>query len=199
MCAKCNLIPNPVNPPPGATSLEGEVFLNYNMDDMETEITLDASGIPDPSPTGNGFHIHTGNDEMKMMTEGCGALQGHFNPLAVNHSGPDSDSRHIGDLGNVMVDNGGTVSWSRTDKVIRLSGDHNVMGRSFVLHAGTDDLGLGGNAGSLATGNAGARVACCIIKPTECPTTGISGAGSLKASLLSAVAVLTVFTLARIS
>ena len=31
---------------------------------------------------------------------------------------------------------------------------------------GVDDLGLGGDAGSLATGNAGSRVACCIIVET---------------------------------
>jgi len=29
---------------------------------------------------------------------------------------------------------------------------------------GQDDLGTGGNAGSRATGNAGGRLACCIIE-----------------------------------
>ena len=32
-----------------------------------------------------------------------------------------------------------------------------------TLTVGTDDLGLGGDEGSLATGNAGARAGCCII------------------------------------
>ena len=33
-----------------------------------------------------------------------------------------------------------------------------------MIHEGEDDLGLGGNAESLITGNAGARLGCCIIK-----------------------------------
>lgn len=31
------------------------------------------------------------------------------------------------------------------------------------MHAGADDLGRGGDAGSIASGNAGSRVACCVI------------------------------------
>jgi len=32
-----------------------------------------------------------------------------------------------------------------------------------VIHAGKDDLGKGGDEGSLKTGNAGGRVACAVI------------------------------------
>lgn len=38
-----------------------------------------------------------------------------------------------------------------------------IIGRAIVVHADEDDLGLGGAADSLTTGNAGARVACCTI------------------------------------
>lgn len=33
----------------------------------------------------------------------------------------------------------------------------------YQVHYGPDDMGLGGNAGSLKGGNAGIKVACCII------------------------------------
>lgn len=41
-----------------------------------------------------------------------------------------------------------------------------VIGKAIVVHAGEDDLGLGtgeAEASSLANGNAGARVGCCVI------------------------------------
>ena len=38
-----------------------------------------------------------------------------------------------------------------------------MIGRAIVVHAEADDLGLGGNEGSLRTGNAGGRVGCGVI------------------------------------
>ena len=40
---------------------------------------------------------------------------------------------------------------------------NSIMGRAIVVHAGTDDMGEGGDAESKKTGNAGARVACGVI------------------------------------
>ena len=42
-----------------------------------------------------------------------------------------------------------------------------VLGKAIVVHAGEDDLGLGGDDGSLATGNAGGRMACGVIRLVE--------------------------------
>jgi Cu-Zn family superoxide dismutase len=44
-----------------------------------------------------------------------------------------------------------------------LYGEHNVIGRAFVVHRDEDDLGLGGHELSLTTGNAGPRLACGVI------------------------------------
>lgn len=44
--------------------------------------------------------------------------------------------------------------------------NRNFIGKTIVVHAGPDDMGLGEGdqeAGSLASGNAGARIGCCVI------------------------------------
>ena len=48
-----------------------------------------------------------------------------------------------------------------------LQGQQSIVGRAVVLHAGEDDLGRGGDEGSLKTGNAGSRIACCTLTLTE--------------------------------
>ena len=48
-----------------------------------------------------------------------------------------------------------------------MSKRRSVLGRGVIVHADEDDLGLGGDDESLVTGNAGARLACCIIAVTE--------------------------------
>ena len=77
--------------------------------------------------------------------------------------------RHRGDLGNIVADESGVANIDIVNKQIslfpRLSiGNNIVLGRAFVVHALTDDLGRGGNPDSLTTGNAGQRLACGVIQ-----------------------------------
>ncbi|KAJ1367438.1 cysteine desulfurase Selenocysteine lyase [Parelaphostrongylus tenuis] len=50
------------------------------------------------------------------------------------------------------------------DTTIRLNGPQSVIGRTLIIHAMRDDLGLGGSPLSLTTGDSGARVMCGIIQ-----------------------------------
>ena len=66
----------------------------------------------------------------------------HFNPYNTLH-GDISDNvnnRHVGDLGNILVDSHGNAKYSFNDKIIRLRGKRNIVGRSVVIHADEDDL-----------------------------------------------------------
>ena len=78
--------------------------------------------------------------------------------------------RHAGDLGNIYTFPSSPVTFvTIEDNIISLGdgGLRDIAGRAIVVHAGQDDLGRGvGDKAveSKKTGNAGARVACGIIK-----------------------------------
>tara|TARA_B110000908_G_C10267723_1_gene466212 strand:+ start:5210 stop:5713 length:504 start_codon:yes stop_codon:yes gene_type:complete len=110
------------------------------------------------SPGKHGFHIHKNGD----LSEGCKTMCEHYNPFNLNHGGPNSTIRHVGDLGNVVADANGIARFVILDKSIKLRQPHSVIGRSFVIHKDKDDLGLG-TGNSLITGNSGSRLGCAII------------------------------------
>ncbi|EGY21106.1 superoxide dismutase [Verticillium dahliae VdLs.17] len=87
----------------------------------------------------------------------------YLNPHSKNHGAPSDEDRHVGDLGNIKTDAQGNSKGSVQDSFIKLIGPHSVIGRTVVVHGGTDDLGKGGHAESLKTGNAGPRPACGVI------------------------------------
>jgi Cu-Zn family superoxide dismutase len=114
-------------------------------------ITADVNGL---SPGKHGFHIHEFGDCSKLDGKSAG---GHFNPTARNHGGPESEERHVGDLGNLVAGDDGTAHYKWTDKLISFAGQNSILGRAIIVHAGEDDLN------SQPTGNAGARLACGVI------------------------------------
>ena len=102
-----------------------------------------------------------------------------------------AQARHIGDLGNIETGLSGRTRLNIVDHLALLRGPHSILGRAIVIHegeyiiavvfnklhifpthisncytTGVDDMGLGGHKDSLKTGNAGGRVACCIIQET---------------------------------
>ncbi|KAL7639835.1 UNVERIFIED_CONTAM: hypothetical protein RMT77_009248 [Armadillidium vulgare] len=120
-------------------------------------VTGEVTGL---SPGLHGFHIHENGD----LGDSCKNAGGHFNPYQMNHGGPDSAERHVGDLGNIEADENGvaTIQIFDTQPSLDPSSTAYIGNRAFVVHDGVDDLGQGGNDESLITGNAGARVACGI-------------------------------------
>ena len=138
-----------------SSKINGYILFKEDLKKKETIIELHLKNVPKGE---HGFHIHRTGD----LREGCSSLCSHYNPYNKNHGGPDSKERHVGDLGNIKSVNG-TVNKTMRDKLIRLRGKYSVIGRSVVIHSDRDDLGLGGDAESLKTGNAGKRIACGVI------------------------------------
>lgn len=109
-------------------------------------------------------HIHEFGDE----SDGCISLGPHWNPTNRDHGSIKIDihNSHAGDLiNNILSDGSGKFKFSYMDPRVQIKGDvtKSIIGRSIVIHNGIDDLGLGGNAESKKTGNAGGRMACDII------------------------------------
>ncbi|VDK48206.1 unnamed protein product [Anisakis simplex] len=111
------------------------------------------------TPGKHGFHVHERGD----IGNGCLDAGGHYNPLRQLHGGPNDLRRHVGDLGNIIANENGEVTLDETYDDLTLSGPHSIIGRAIVIHEGADDLGKGGDKGSMTTGNAGPRVACGVI------------------------------------
>ena len=134
------------------------------------EININIKGL---KPGYHGFHIHSKGN----LREGCTSLCSHFNPDNTLHGdiSDNKNNRHAGDLGNIFADKNGNVNTKLYDKIIKLYGKYNIIGRSVVIHEDEDDLGLGGlseygeiidskkHSESLKTGNAGKRIACGVI------------------------------------
>ncbi|KAL2122139.1 hypothetical protein VTJ04DRAFT_2594 [Mycothermus thermophilus] len=141
----------------GDSKVTGTVTFEQESESAPTTITWDISGH-DPNAL-RGFHIHTFGDN----TNGCTSAGPHFNPHGKTHGAPTDENRHVGDLGNIQTDDNGNSKGTVVDKFVKLIGPESVIGRTVVVHAGTDDLGKGGNEESLKTGNAGPRPACGVI------------------------------------
>eukprot|EP01127_Copromyxa_protea_P003801 TRINITY_DN13590_c0_g1_i1.p1 TRINITY_DN13590_c0_g1~~TRINITY_DN13590_c0_g1_i1.p1 ORF type:complete len:152 (-),score=39.76 TRINITY_DN13590_c0_g1_i1:35-490(-) len=124
--------------------------------DGKTIIHAEVSGLTEGK---HGFHVHAFGD----LTGGCATTGGHFNPHGKQHGAPTAENRHVGDLGNLIVGADGKGTLDIEDSQVALTGEHSVIGRAIVIHAGEDDLGLGGHDDSLTTGHAGGRAACGTI------------------------------------
>ncbi|MBA2367568.1 MAG: superoxide dismutase family protein [Candidatus Protochlamydia sp.] len=115
------------------------------------KIVADIEGL---KPGKHGFHVHEFG-ECKGDGESAG---GHFNPTKHKHGGPDSEERHVGDLGNLDADSNGRAHYERIDKMIQLEGENSVIGHSIIIHADEDDLI------TQPTGASGAKIACGLIE-----------------------------------
>jgi Cu-Zn family superoxide dismutase len=104
----------------------------------------------------HGFHIHEAGD----CSSGDGmSAKGHFNPHGKPHGNPSSADRHAGDLPSLKADKSGRGKLDVTVDGISIgSGPGNIVGRGMIIHADPDDYK------TQPTGNAGARLACGVIK-----------------------------------
>jgi len=133
--------------------------------------------VHDLVPGFHGIHVHSAGLCVSPFTSALG----HFNPGGATHGG------HAGDLPSLLVDKDGNGELRFTTSAFTLDGLlANQAGTALIIHAGPDNyaniptsryfhlLGdiqvAGPDATTLATGDAGGRVACGVLTaPTTAP------------------------------
>jgi Cu-Zn family superoxide dismutase len=103
------------------------------------------------------FHVHERGDCSAADASSAG---GHFNPLGAPHGRANSGPHHAGDMDNLMATADGTAQVDVLLHGVVLGGGaaNDIVGRALVAHADPDDYR------SQPAGNAGARVACGVIR-----------------------------------
>jgi Cu-Zn family superoxide dismutase len=119
----------------------------------KVHVTATITGLPPNSE--HGFHVHEKGD----CSSGDGmSAGGHFNPDGKPH-GPQNAPHHAGDMPSLKADAKGTAKASFTlDGVTVASGAMSLVGRGLIVHKDPDDFK------TQPTGNAGARLACAVIR-----------------------------------
>ncbi|ODU43544.1 MAG: superoxide dismutase [Lysobacteraceae bacterium SCN 69-48] len=107
----------------------------------------------------HGFHIHEKGDCSAADASSAG---GHFNPAAKPHGRTGHGAHHAGDGDNLVADSQGVARVNAHFSGVSLGGGsaNDIAGRALIVHANADDYS------SQPAGNAGARVACGLIRVT---------------------------------
>ena len=125
-----------------------------NFEQMGGKVRVTAQAIRLPGDREFGFHIH----EVGDCSSGDGmSAKGHFNPYGKPHG--QGAERHAGDMPNLKSDAKGKAKLTVDLDIITIArGPASIVGRSVIVHADPDDYK------TQPTGNAGARLACGVIK-----------------------------------
>ncbi|MGB7292605.1 MAG: superoxide dismutase family protein [Thermodesulfobacteriota bacterium] len=107
----------------------------------------------------HGFHIHAVG---KCETPDFKSAGGHFDPHEKKHGLKNPEGPHVGDMPNLLVGPDGTASAVGLAPLATLGNGKNSLfhegGTALVMHAGRDDQITD------PAGDAGARIACGVIK-----------------------------------
>ncbi|KAF5907041.1 extracellular superoxide dismutase [Cu-Zn]-like [Clarias magur] len=149
--ATCELVPDR-KLPTGQPEIYGQVLFKQTFPAGILQVLINVHGLPTDDQQKRAIHVHQYGD----LSQGCITAGPHYNPLGVDHP------EHPGDFGNFVAINGTIRQHLKMDRGT-LFGGRSILGRAVVIHEKEDDLGLGPNEESKRSGNAGRRIAGCVI------------------------------------
>ncbi|KAJ3705801.1 hypothetical protein LUZ61_009506 [Rhynchospora tenuis] len=120
---------------------EGAMDWDEDWDKFEDEGPTTVTGSISGLELGlHGFHA------LGDTTNGClSTARPHFNHVGKEHGVPEDENHHDGDLGNLIVGEGGIANFTKVDNQIPLTGANSIVGRAIVVHSDPDDRGQGGH------------------------------------------------------
>ncbi|WP_312236586.1 superoxide dismutase family protein [Stenotrophomonas sp.] len=140
--------------PTKGNDVKGNV--TFSVVDGKVHVKGQVSGLKPNSE--HGFHIHEKGD--CSAPDGASA-GGHFNPAKEDHGNVATTPHHGGDIPNIKADAQGNAIVDAdvsTNVNVGKGDDFDIVGRGLIVHADADDYK------TQPTGNAGARLACAVIK-----------------------------------
>ncbi|XP_043099449.1 extracellular superoxide dismutase [Puntigrus tetrazona] len=149
--ATCEVAPVP-DLPASQPQISGQVLFKQVFPNGTLEAKINLRGLPADDRQVRAIHIHQYGD----LSQGCVTVGPHYNPRAVDHPA------HPGDLGNFVSEQGAIRRFLKLPEA-KLFGAQSVLGRAVVVHEKEDDLGMGSDEESRRSGNAGKRIAGCVI------------------------------------
>lgn len=135
---------------------EAKGSITFKVVDGRVHVSGQVAGLKPNSE--HGFHIHETGDCSAPDGSSAG---GHFNPDQKNHGSVAQDPHHGGDMANIKANAEGVamIDAPVSSNVNIGKGDgSDIVGRGLIVHADADDYT------TQPTGNAGARLACAVIK-----------------------------------
>jgi superoxide dismutase, Cu-Zn family len=117
------------------------------------KVLVDVEGAP---PGKKGVHVHEKGDCSNIPGKSMGE---HFAPKQEPHGLPDAPQHHVGDLGNMVVDQNGKGRLEILAKGANLEQQDpmSFLGRAIVIHEGEDK-------GTQPSGDSGTPMACGVIE-----------------------------------
>lgn len=149
---------------PAGTEVGRATFIDR---DGRVVVSAAVGGLP---PDFHGFHVHgTGLcDGPDFMSAG-----GHFNPTGQTHPS------HAGDMPSLFVNSDGLAELRTVTDRFSVSDLLGGDGTALIVHANRDNYASiptryapAPDAMTLATGDAGARLACGVLQPADGPQDG---------------------------
>ena len=134
------------------SGLTGKAVFTQDGDNIKFVIS-----VANASPGEHAVHIHETGDCSAPDGKSAG---GHWNPTGVAHGKWGEGEFHLGDIGNMTVDDQGMGKLELTTNLWEMNtgSDIDFVGKAIIVHADADDFV------SQPSGNAGPRIGCGVIE-----------------------------------